>query len=349
MGRLAAAESISDGHRPPLQEVGRDGVASLPQNIMTITRTTLLGGPAAAVWNGRTYFAQSGIVVTPALELEAVDSDAQGILDATATGAPVMIKFAPSAPFADLVALYPWLEGAPGTSLFGATDSPLVLIAANRVRLTFAAAAIVQMPDLTLGIRGATAGTVTFLALGARALPITAANRLVTIDTADFPALPTVTPQLADDFEITWGAGSGAPWRTLRALDGIKIHLAMETSPVRSAANALLDVTLDSLVVSVRFSPSTPSGPVEADVFAGLQVQGADAMPGRLLSTAARTLDVAGEHLWLRLPLAQLTAGPLTFDAVHPRVGELVFTAGRALLGSGAAAETFATLTEGEP
>lgn len=315
-----------------------------------ITRTTLLGGPAAAIWNGRTYFAQSGIVVTPALELEAVDSDAQGILDATATGAPVMIKFAPVAPFADLVALYPWLEGAPGTSLFGASDSPLVLIAANGVRLTFAAAAIVQMPDLTLGTSGATAGAVTFLALGARTLPVTAANRLVTIDTADFPALPTTTPQLSDDFEITWGGSlESAPWGALQALDGVKVHFAMKSSGVVSAAQALLDMTLDSLAVSVRFTPGSPRGPGEPDVFGALQVQGADATPGRLLSTAARTLDIAGEHLWLRLPLAQVIAGPLTFDATKPRVGELVFTATRALLGSGAAVETLAALTEGEP
>ena len=68
-------------------------------------------------------------------------------------------------------------------------------------------------------------------------------------------------------------------------------------------------------------------------VFEALQAQGADSLPGRLLSAEAKALDVAGEHLWLRLPLAQLTQGPLTFDAVHPRVGELVFTAGRALLG----------------
>jgi len=315
-----------------------------------ITRTTLLGGPAAAIWNGRTYFAQSGIVVTPALELEAVDSDAQGILDATATLAPVMIKFAPVAPFADLVELYPWLEGAPGTSLFGASDSPLVLIAANGVRLTFAAAAIVQMPDLTLGTSGVTAGAVTFLALGARALLITAANRLVTIDTADFPALPTTTPQLADDFQITWGGSSdSAPWGALRALDGVKVRFVLKSSGVVSAANALLDMTLDSLAVSVCFTPGMPIGPAEADVLGALQLQGTEATPGRLLSATAHTLDVAGEHLWLRLPLAQMIAGPLTFDATNPRVGELVFTAGRAVLSAETPAGILATLTEGEP
>jgi hypothetical protein len=313
---------------------------------MTITRTTLLGGPAAAIWGGRTYFAESGILVTPALELEAVDSDAQGILDATATGAPVMIRFTPYAPFADLVALYPWLEGAPGTSLFGTTDAPLVLIAANGVRLTFAAAAIVEMPELTLGTSDAAAGAVTFLALGARALPITAANRLVTIDTAEFPALPTTPPQLADDYQITWGS---SPWAGLRARDGVNVRFEMKSSPVMSAANALLDITLDSLAVTARFIPATPSGPAEADLIAALQLQGADATPGRLLSTAAGTLDVAGEQLWLRLPLAQLTAGPLVFDAVQPRVGELVFTAGRALLAAEASLVPVAGFTEGEP
>jgi hypothetical protein len=317
---------------------------------MTITRTTLLGGPAAAIWGGRTYFAASGILVTPALELEAVDSDAQGVLDSTATlAAPVTIQFAPSAPFADLVALYPWLEGAPGTSLFGSGDSPLVLIAANGVRLTFAAAALVQMPDLVLSTSGAVAGGVNFLAKGARALPITAANRLVTIDTAEFPALPTASNQLADDFAIMWGSEASGPWTGLRALNGVSVQFAMKTTPVRSAANALLDVTLDSLTVTVRFTPGSVEGPAEADVLGALQLQGADAVPGRLLSTAAQTLDIAGEHLWLRLPLAQLVAGPLVFDAKKPQVGELVFRATRALLAAEEAVAALATFTEGEP
>jgi hypothetical protein len=311
---------------------------------MPVTRTTLLSGPAAATFGGHTFFAQNGILVTPALEIDAVDSDAQGVLDATVTGSPVTIKFAPSAPFADLLALYPYAMGSPGMSLFGSADMPLVLVASNGVRLTFSAVAIIQMPDLWLGSREPVAGAVTFLALGARSLPITAANRLVTIDTAEFPALPTTPPQLADDFEITWG---GAPWVKLRARDGVRVHFAMKTSPVVSAANALLDVTLDSLAVEVRFTPGTPGGPIESDVFSALQVQGT--LPGRLLSAGARTLDVAGEHLWMRLPLARLTQGPLTFDAAHPRVGELVFTAGRALLGADDGAEALVSLTEGEP
>jgi hypothetical protein len=310
---------------------------------MPITRTTLLSGPAAATFNGHTFFARDGILVTPALELEAVDSDAQGVLDATATLAPVTIKFTPSAPFADLIALYPYLEGAPGTSLFGTADTPLTLVAANGVRLTFAAAAILQMPDLTLSSHGTVAGAVTFVAIGARSLPVTAANRLVAIDTAEFPALPTSTPQLTDDFAITWG---GAPWLNLRAQDGVTVRFAMKTTPVLSAATALLDLTLNALAVSARFVPATPSGPGESDLFDALQAQ---ALPRRLLSTGAQTLDVAGEHVWLRLPLAQLSMGPLTFDALHPRLGELVFTAGRALLTVNEPAETLASLSEGGP
>jgi hypothetical protein len=313
---------------------------------MPVTRTTLLSGPATATFNGHTFFAQNGILVTPALELDAVDSDSQGVLDATVTGATVTIKFAPSAPFADLLALYPWTMGAPGQSLFGSADTALVLVASNGVRLTFAAVAITQMPDLALTALGTVAGAVTFLARGARSLPITGANRLVTIDTTDAIPVTPAPPQLADDYEITWGA---APWANLQARDGVKVRFAMKTAPVLSAANALLDVTLESLAVTVSLTPGTPAGPVETDVFAALQVQGANAFPGRTLSATAQTLDVAGEHLWLRLPLAQLTAGPLTYDAVHPRVGELVFTAGRALLGTVEPAAALASLTEGEP
>jgi hypothetical protein len=312
---------------------------------MSITRTTLLSGPATASFGGRTFVARDGILVTPALELEAVDSDSQGVLDATATLLPVRIQFTPQAGLADLLTLYPFLEGAPGTPLFGAVDSLLVLVAANGVRLTFAAAAIVQMPDLSLGSRGAVVGAVTFLALGARALPVTAANRLVAIDAVAGPSFPTVTPHLTDDYEIVWG--DTPPWVELRARDGIEVKFSIKWRPVFSAANGLLDMTLESLAVSVRFTPASPSGLGESDVFAALQAQGA--LPGRLLSNLAQRLVIAGEHLWLHLPLAQLSAGALTFDAVHSRVGELVFTAVRASLEAEEGLSEMATLSEGEP
>jgi hypothetical protein len=313
---------------------------------MPVTRTTLLSGPATASFRGHTFSAQNGILVTPALELDAVDSDAQGVLDSTATTQPVTIQFSPTAPFADLLALYPFLEGAPGTSLFGATDTPLVLVAANGVRLTFSAVAITQMPTFSLTSRGAVAGAVTFLARGARSVPVTAANRVVTIDTVTPPVLNAAPTQLSDDFSITWG---GVPWLNLQALDGVDVTFAIKTAPVLSDANALLDLTLESLTVTASFTPGTPSGPAEADVFAALQTQGVGSRAGRLISTAAQSLNIAGEHLYLRLPLAQLTQGPLTFDASHPRVGKLVFLATRALMGAEPVLDGLASLSEGAP
>ncbi len=59
----------------------------------------------------------------------------------------------------------------------------------------------------------------------------------------------------------------------------------MKTSPVISAANALLDLTLDSLAVEVRFVPGNfAEGRCETDVFAGAagagRVAGAIAFDG---------------------------------------------------------------------
>jgi hypothetical protein len=303
---------------------------------MSIARTTLLSGPAAALYRGHTFFARDGILVSPALELAAVGSDANGVLDATVFNTPVTIRFAPWAPAVDLVALFPHLQGAPGESLFGDVDTPLVLIAANGVRLSFAAVAITQMPDLTLGAGGAVAGTVTFLALGARSLGVTAADRLVAIDSAAMPAWPGGSPGLSDDYVLTWGA---APWAALRSRDGVRVRFALTSSPVLSDANALLDVTLAKLDVEVRMVPESPGGPAEADVIAALQLQGAGATPGRLLSTGGEVLTVAGEALGVTLPEAQLMRADLDFAGTRPRLGELVFAAGRAFL---AAAEPLA-------
>jgi hypothetical protein len=310
---------------------------------MPVTRTTLLSGPAAATYKGHTFFAYEGILVSPALEIEAVDSDAQGVLDGTVSGSPLMIKFTPSAALEDLLALYPWTMGSPGVSLFGAADAPLVLVAANGVRLTFSAAAVVAMPDLMLTNRGVVAGAVTFAALGARSLPVSAANRLVTVDSGTFPTVPVGTPRLADDFAVTWG---GAPWVSLRARDGVGIRFALKTRAVRSDANALLDLTVEELAVEARFVPATAGGPGETDVMSALGLEGG--LPGRSLAATGCGLDVAGEHLFVRLPLAQLTRGELVYDAVHGRVGELVFTAERAFVGT-SAAEALATLTGGVP
>ena len=294
---------------------------------MSVTRATLLSGPAAATYNGQTFFARDGILVSPALEVEAVGSDANGVLDATVFQTPVTIRFTPSAPAGALVALYPHLQAAPGESLFGPVDRPLILTAANGVRLTFAAVAITQMPDLTLGASGAVAGTVTFLALGARSLGVTAADRLVTIDAGAMPVAPSGAPGLSDDYAVTWGA---APWAALRSRDGVRVRFALTSVPVRSDANALLDVTLAKLEVEVRFVPESPMGPGEAEVIAALQVQGV--APGRLLSNGAEALSVVGEGLAVTLPEAQLISAELDYAGTRPRVGELIFTAGRAFL-----------------
>jgi hypothetical protein len=312
---------------------------------MSITQTTLLAGPAAATFLGHTFFARDGILVTPALEVAGesavpVESDAQGSLDATMPGAVVKIQFTPSGPVGDLPALYPWAQGAPGTPLFGAGDVPLVLVAANGVRLTFAAAAIVQMPDLLLGAREPVAGAVTFLALGSRSLGLTAANRLVTIDTAAVPLAPAGSPQLADDYAITWGA---APWVNLRSRDGVRVRFAMTTRPVVSDANGLLDLTLERLAVSASFVPASPNGPAEGDLAAALQWQGANALPGRPLSQTGETLTIAGSAFSVELPLANVTGGGLEFDLNKPRLGELNFVAERALLN---AAEAMVVLGE---
>ena len=294
---------------------------------MDVTRATLLSGPAAASWNGHVFWARDGILVSPGLELAAISSDAQGVLDASVFGAPVTIRFVPSAPAADLVALYPFLAGAPGTSLFGPADTPLVLTAANGVRLTFAAVALTQMPDLLLGATGEVAGTVSFLALPARRAGVMDANAVVAFDTATLPAAPASSPQLSDDYVLTWG---GAPWAALRARNGFRMRFALKTEPVLSDANALLDLTLAELAVEVAFVPDSPNGPAEADALAALQVQGA--LPGRALSDSAQALSITGDSFALSLPEVQVVRADLDFAAGRGRLGEVVFAAGRAFV-----------------
>ena len=290
---------------------------------MTITRTTLVGGPAAAIFGGQTFFAQEGIVISPALELAEVISDANGLLDETVVNAPVTIRLAPSAPAANLAALFPHLAAQAGSSLFGSVDTPLEIIGANGVRLTFPSVAVITMPDLTLGARGPVTGTVTFLALGANGAAAQAADRVVTLDLASMPEVPSGSPLLCDDYTVSWGSAS--PWLGLRSRDGVRVAFEMETKPVRSDANALVDLTLEKLTVEVRFAPSTPGGPAEADALAGLVLEGAGSLPGHALSAQAAELVITGTTLSLNVAVAELVRAELVFDAKRPRFGELTF------------------------
>ena len=310
---------------------------------MPITRTTLLSGPASATFNGHTFFAHDGILITPALELDAVDSSSEGALDDTVSSGPVTIKFTPSATLADLLALWPYTMGKPGTPLFGPIDQPLVLVAANGIRLTFAAVAITQMPDLDLGSRGAVAGAVTFLALGARSLGLTDPNRVVAFDTATEPIPASGSPQLTDDYVVTWG---GAPWVNLRSRDGIRLRSTMKTRPVLSDANALLDLTLERLEVTAAFTPATPNGPAEADLISALELQGTNSLPSRPLSAQAQALSIVGQGFSVEFPAATPTRGELLFDATRGRLGELIFKAERVLLTTGA--QTLVAFSDGE-
>jgi len=293
---------------------------------MGVTRTTLLSGPAAVSYLGRTFWARDGVLVSPALELADVDSDAHGVLDSTVIDSPVAIRFTPSAAARDLVALYPHLDGSAGKSLFGAADVPLVITASNGVRLRFAAVALVQMPNLILGAVDEVAGPVSFLALPARGSAVGEAGRVVAFDTATLPAMPDSSPQLSDGYMLSWG---DAPWAPLRARDGFRVSFALKTEPVLSDANGLLDLTLESLAVEVRFVPASPSGPAEMDVLDALYIEAAS---GRALSASARQLSILGDSLSLVLPEAAMVKASPAFAAEAGRVGEVAIAAGRAVL-----------------
>jgi hypothetical protein len=104
----------------------------------------------------------------------------------------------------------------------------------------------------------------------------------------------------------------------------------MKTESVLSDANALLDLTLAELAVEVAFVPASPNGPAEADALAALQIQGA--LPGRALSDSELPLSITGGSLSVILPQAQIVRTDLEFAAGRGRIGDVVFTAGRAFV-----------------
>jgi hypothetical protein len=127
----------------------------------TFTRTTIVRGPAKIAYDSATFYSKGGVSLTMTNATFDKESDAYGILGKSKTDFQVVVEFEPVGEIEALTVLFPFGNTAIGASIFGGTDKPLVITAADAT-YTIRNAAITQMPSIRCTANNTAFGSVQF-------------------------------------------------------------------------------------------------------------------------------------------------------------------------------------------
>jgi hypothetical protein len=276
-------------------------------------------------FNGATLYSKGDIQLEMGLETFDVETSMHGVVDQRVTDRVAKITFTPDGQYESLSVIWPYGAMNLGDSVFTGTDRPLVIKTREGKTLTFAAAAITKMPDITLGATKTMHGAIEFTCLGTDNTAWTGTNSLLTIATTAFSDT-TFDPAtiLTQPYTGAWGVSS--PWTSITTMEGWQVSFDLKLAPVITDADGLVDMTFESLSVSAK---CRPLGILESDVLAALRVQGAGNARGRSLQTNSNDLVLTGTGAVITLKSAQINKGPLAFGPATLRVGEIEWMATR--------------------
>lgn len=121
-----------------------------------VDRTVISRGPAVVKFNGGTFFSKGDIALDWNIQNQQIASSAFGSIEPWRQKVKPTLKMDLVGQIANLPILYPHVSMTPGQSIFGNADVPLLIcpIDTTQNMTTLNAAAILDQPDLMLGVEG---------------------------------------------------------------------------------------------------------------------------------------------------------------------------------------------------
>jgi hypothetical protein len=263
----------------------------------TFTRTTIVRGPAKVAYDSATFYSKGGITLTMTNATFDKESDAYGILGKSKTDFQVVVEFEPVGEIEALTVLFPYGSTAMGASIYGGTDKPLVITAADAT-YTIRNAAVTQMPSLRLTANNTAFGSVQFTGL---------------LDLGGDPS------SLGDYYSVGAGASIGAAFdptklvtapytATLGALNfnseaGFDVAFELGLTPIVVDGIGTVDMTMQNLGCTITCIP------------VGVAENSFDTYFG--------SLDAGEDLASVALDISTATTGGLNFDALAVQVIDL--------------------------
>lgn len=307
---------------------------------MPIARTSIIRGPAVVQFDSASFFSKGDIELELGLETFDVETSAHGKVDERVVERVTKVRFTPAGEFENLGVLWPYGAAVIGSSIFGATDKPLVIQTLAGKQLTFAAAAVTKMPSLILSATKTLLGDVEFTCLGTDNEAWTETDNLVAIASVAY-ADTTFAPAsiITQPYAAAWGASS--PWDAIKTFDGWTVDFDAGFEPVRTDTDGIIDMTFSALSVGASCQPV---GITEQQMIDALKVQGAGNARGRSMQANSNDLVITGTGVVVTVKKAQFKTGPMSFGPRSPRVGTVQWIATRPF-SSGAAGALFTVAT----
>ena len=294
----------------------------------TLDRATLVKGPATITHKGVTLITTDDFEVKPVLGLDETGSSFFGRIDDTLSTILWELSFSPLgvATIAMFEMLwYPVLNYVRGLSIFGSTDSDIVIHSIDGMKLTLKAGGISAVPEVTLAAVGNMFGSCTMQGVGATGLEWSAAAKRYVLETQAHAGYALDrTKILKLPYKCTWGA---SPFAAFDTKTGMKISAALSFLQDDVTNNdGIVDRCLDKVTVSAK---GEPVGITADALLARIPLQGTGFRRGLPISQLSTSSDLiidgvdAGTPKFT-IPNCAVDASTLRFGAVN-RVGEVTW------------------------
>jgi len=293
---------------------------------MSIDRATIIRGPAKVTFGGQTFWSKGDIALKPTVSRFEIATSRFGRVDERFSDKSIVVSFEPSGRFDAPLAAVLWQYAATeiGSSIYGATDSPLVIHTVAGQQVTVHNAALTTMPSINLGVGATIQGDIEFTGLLVNNADPSDANSYYTsaavaydgdtgFSTADIPTLA---------YGSAWGAVS--PWNSFNTEEGWVIDFDLSLRGETVDGLGTVDMTLQEIQVTAT---SIPVGPTVEDMLAK---QGINATAlGSSLQAQSDDLIISGTGVHVEVRNAALVENDIGYGIDRKTIGSADWIATR--------------------
>ncbi|HEX3717843.1 MAG TPA: hypothetical protein VH595_07730 [Verrucomicrobiae bacterium] len=310
---------------------------------MSVTRSTLTGGPAYAVFNSKNIQFTGDSRVDAPMVWEDIDTALYGKIDKIARDLVVKAKGRPR--FYDTAALstmFPYLAGVSGTLYPGSSDVSCAWNSNNGDTITITSAIVGKMPELELSVNGPVLGEMEIWGVIGNGMDPSNSTAYFSKSTGNSfsnPAVPGTAVIGNQEFTASWGSIGG--FTSFQAQEKWTISHELELQPVeiQGRTRALRFVSYRAM------AKCKPLGPTMAQIDAALYAQGSGAAGGYRLSTNAANLVISGSNsMTITVGNAGMVTEGFVFGGKALRQGELGWVSSLNVAGGGIPGQAALTL-----
>ncbi len=274
-------------------------------------------------FGGQTFWSKGDVSYKLTVDRFAVDTSAFGEVDGRTKDKRIEVSFEPDGRFNNALAAVLWAYAATniGASIFGATDTPLVIQGRDGISLTVPNAAVTKMASIFASVAKTLQGPITFTGLLKNSTAPSAAGAYYVIASSAYPG--DTGWSRADIKTLAYASAWGSsPWAAFNTEDGWEIEFDLQLAPQMVDGLGTVDMSLQGLTVKAK---SIPVGPNLAQLHTAMQ-ENTDF--GTSMATA-NDLIISATGVYIRLSNAGMISMDASWGSQKKRLGACEWQANR--------------------